>query len=89
MSNDKEIVERTRRIETRITKIGNALGIDVGGARPVWRPDGTILLPSPGCSLTEILKAIPSMHQDDVDVFVGADYLATIVRDCENGANLT
>jgi hypothetical protein len=82
MEPERETLERVRRIETRITKIGNSLGIDVGGGKPVWHPEGRILLPSPNCSLGEVLKAIPDSERDnDVDIYVAGDYLATIFID--------
>lgn len=78
--NDREILDRTRRIETRLTVLAKALGINVGGGTPVWNEEsGRIQAPSPNCSLSECLKVIPpGMKDNDIDVYVGHDYLLTI-----------
>ena len=43
----REVRDRMRRVETRVTKIGRFLGVDVGGGQPIWRAhDKTVLIPT-------------------------------------------
>jgi hypothetical protein len=71
-----EVLDRSRRIETRITKIGRAMDVDVGGGRPVW-VDGRVTVPTPNCSIGECLKAVPGDwdQSEEIEVFTGDDYL--------------
>lgn len=80
---EQETLDRVRRIETRITKIGQAMGVDVGGGRPIWlEGDKHVAVPSPNCSIGEIMKVVPQEHRHlDIPVFVGSDYLMTIFVD--------
>lgn len=79
--NLREVVDRVRRIETRVTKIGEHFDIDVGGGKPMWR-DGKVIVPSPNCSVGAILKIIPeSVGAQDVDVYIKGDYLFTLFVD--------
>ena len=76
----KEILDRVRRTETRVTKIGRAMGVDVGGGVPTL-VNGRINVPSPNCSIGEIAKLLEAGVSNSVvgtQVFVGDDYLATI-----------
>jgi hypothetical protein len=83
MMHDREIVDRVRRIETRITKIGEHLDVDVGGGKPVWdSPSGRVVIPTPNCSIGAVLKVIPEDRRTkEVDVFVKGDYLLTLFVD--------
>ena len=54
-----EIVERTRRTETRLTKYMESKGFDSRVQRAVWTRFGTVAVPSPAIAFTDILKAIP------------------------------
>lgn len=76
---NKEILDRTRRIETRLTVLAKALGINVGGGSPVWNDEaGRVQVPSPNCSLAECMRVVPEgMRCNDIDVYVGDDYLMT------------
>jgi hypothetical protein len=77
----REVRDRMRRVETRVTKIGRFLGVDVGGGRPIWR-DGTVVVPTPNCAIGEMLKVIPDGAKGgDVDVYVNDDYLFTLFID--------
>jgi hypothetical protein len=53
-----EVHERTRRIETRLTRFMESMGVDAGGKRPVWG-DGVVFLPSLSCSVHQIMAVIP------------------------------
>lgn len=82
--NKDEVRDRVRRIETRITKVAEHFGIDVGGGKPVWDDaTGRIVIPTPNCSIGDVLKAIPDNHRrdKDIDVFVKGDYLLTLFVD--------
>lgn len=83
MMHDREILDRVRRTETRVTKIGRALGIDVGGGKPVWNDaDGKVVIPSPNCSIGDVLQAIPEGRRHvEIDVYVAEDYLLTLFVD--------
>lgn len=77
-SPEKETLDRVRRIETRITKIGNHMGVDVGGGTPSWCGDH-IVTSSANTSIKALVEAIPKSHHSSmVRVFVSDDYLATI-----------
>lgn len=54
----REVLDRLRRVETRVTTFMIAQGFDVAVTPPIWN-EGTITLPSMGCSLRDILKAVP------------------------------
>jgi hypothetical protein len=82
MMHEKEIVDRTRRIETRLTKIGRAMGIDVGGGQPTWDDEHRrVVLPTPNCSVESMLKIIPPGVAEDVDVYVHSEYLFSLFID--------
>jgi hypothetical protein len=80
-----ELLQRVRRIETRVTQLLVAAGID-SGKKPVFvaGPPGstsaTILLPSPHSSMKEILDNIPEKWEGPVEVMIGTIVVATITR---------
>jgi hypothetical protein len=61
----QEIMDRTRRIETRLTRFMEAQGFDTQVQRPQWLPPqeagaaGAILLPTPATSLRDCLDVVP------------------------------
>lgn len=61
MANDpiKELMDRTRRIEIRLTRLMEALDVDSGVFRPLW-DDGVIRLASPLASVKDCLAIIPT-----------------------------
>lgn len=76
----QEAVDRARRIETRITKVANHLGVDAGGKMPELSADRTrILVPSRKTSIDDILLVAPG--DQSVEVYCGNDYLFTLVDD--------
>ena len=70
-----EIAGRSRRMETKVTKIANHLGVDAGGARPVWVSPGRIEIPSRDCSLQQCLAAVPHPWTEDVTIWIKDDYV--------------
>lgn len=76
----RESLDRIRRIETRVTRVANHLGVDSGNAKPEFR-DGNLHVASKKCSIDELLNAIPDSHIDEeVDVYQGDDQLMVVIR---------
>jgi hypothetical protein len=71
-----EIADRARRIETRVTKVANHLGIDAGGEKP-YLMDGVMYVPSMKVSLQDIVEA---MGATDVPIplYCGADFVVKL-----------
>lgn len=74
-----EIVDRCRRMETRLTKFLEAQGFDTGTRRPYWK-DGTVVIPSADTSMRQILETIPRdwLRDEEVYVSVKGDVVASI-----------
>lgn len=78
-----EVLQRVRRIETRLTQTMLVLGINTSAQKPEFDADnGTITLPSPHTSMREILENIPTTWDGPVGVFVGDRQVVTLYR-CE------
>lgn len=82
----KEILSRTRRIETRLTQFMIAQGVDTFSQKAAFAPSqdsnvGHIAAPSGHCSIKELLDSVPEGWHGRVDVFVGGDRLTTLVVD--------
>jgi hypothetical protein len=67
-SDMKEVVDRCRRMETRLTRFLESQGFDTQVKRATWRGDGTIIVPSPSVALKEVLATIPSTWSRDVAI---------------------
>lgn len=65
-----EAVERTRRIETRLTRYLTAIGHETGSRKPLWLGDGIVEAPSLGVSLLECVAAVPPEWDRDDEVTV-------------------
>jgi hypothetical protein len=72
MQNDPltEIRDRTRRIETRLTRYLESTGFDVQVQRPLWNNNGTIRVPSKACSLNDCLSVVPDSWDPEVEINV-------------------
>lgn len=57
-ANMLEILQRSRRIETRLTRLLETEGISTGIQRPWWMDD-RVMIPSPMTTIDAILKVIP------------------------------
>lgn len=77
--NSVEILARSKRIETKVSKLMERLGFaDDAGDRPEWE-DGSVKIPSMEVSFKQILEAIPKswtgpvliMHQRSVVAALG------------------
>lgn len=76
----REALDRTRRIETRITKIGRHLNVDVGGGRPVYQPENKrVTLPSLNCSIGEVLECAGGAGAF-VQVYINDEFLGTLQK---------
>lgn len=66
----KEITDRCRRMETRLTKFLEAQGFDTQVRRPVFLTSGEIQIPSISCSITECLSVVPPDWDAEKEIFV-------------------
>lgn len=74
----EEIFDRTKRIETRTTKVANHLGIETGATRSKYE-NGQLQVTSRKVSLDELMSLIPPNQKHEiVDVVCNGDLLATI-----------
>lgn len=75
---EQEMLDRSRRIETRVTKLGIAQGVEMGGGRPVWNGN-RIDIPSRNCSIGDIMQSIPpDQRHRQIPIYVGGDYIAEL-----------
>jgi len=75
----QEILDRTRRMETRLTKFLEEQGFDTKVRRPVWR-SGEIIIPSMACSFKDAMSVVPDtwgpdrpiaiVHHDEVTAYL-------------------
>lgn len=57
---DKEVRDRVRRIETRLTKLLRHLGLDEQGSMPEWNDSQeNVQVPSTAVALKDVIAAIP------------------------------
>lgn len=80
----QETLERTRRIETRLTKLSVAMGVHTQAQAPEYK-DGKIYLPSIHTSLKEILDALPGDASGSTKVYLGDQLVARV----DGARNLT
>ena len=65
-----EIVQRCRRMETRLTRLLETEGIQTGIQRPWWSEDSKVMLPSPMTTIDAILKVIPEGWPQTIQVIL-------------------
>lgn len=65
----KEIADRCRRMETRLTKFLEIQGFDTKTQKPVWK-HGVIDIPSMLCGVSDILAVVPSDWNRDDELIV-------------------
>lgn len=77
----QESVDRTRRIETRLTKYLTSIGFETGAKRPEW-VDGAIEAPSVATSLADLLSVIPEGwgEEDEVTVMFRGQPIGGILK---------
>ena len=78
----KEAAERTRRIETRLTKWLVAQGFETGSSMPIWYDDGVVEVPSRATSLADCLAVIPEDWDRDYEITVmfGGHVLGVVLK---------
>jgi hypothetical protein len=74
----REIRDRLRRIETKVTNFLEANGFDTKNQKPVYS-GGQLVVPSIQCTLAEVLMAIPD-NQGRVDVYNGTDFVCVVEK---------
>jgi len=84
---EQRIEERLKRIETRITTLSLALGVEVPCRQPVFEPGAhgsmaasRLTLLSINSSVRDLLSVIPADHSGMVDVRVGDNWVMTLSR---------
>lgn len=83
MSTDEsvaEILARTRRMETRLTKFMAHQGFDAGAKRPALFGD-KVLAPGYHTTIADLFATVPEDQRDDpngFDVYIGDRWVATI-----------
>ena len=65
----QESVDRTRRIETRLTKYLAHLGFETGARKPVWA-GGVVEVPSPSTSLVDCLSVVPDAWDREGEIAI-------------------
>lgn len=75
----EEIVDRLRRVETRLTRFMEANGFDTEAARPVLHR-GAITIPNISVSLKDTLETIPKDNTDNVALYLDGYIIAWIRR---------
>lgn len=77
---EKEMVDRLRRIETRLTKYMLTQGFDTQSQKPTWLGDGVIDIPSRSCALSDCLEAIPAdwVKDEGVTILCKGQFVADI-----------
>jgi hypothetical protein len=75
-----EVLQRCRRIETRLTRFLETEGIQTGIQRPWWA-DGKVMIPSPMTTIDAILDCIPEGWSNRVEILLKEDDGFTIICD--------
>ena len=78
-----EIRDRTRRIETRVTRYMADQGFDTQTRKPKFdRANMALELPSPSIAVNACIDAIPDDIKPGVlvDLYVGEDYIGAICK---------
>lgn len=66
---EKEVLDRLRRIETRVTKYLQEQGFDTQSQKCRWDPTGIVHIPSTKVALQEIVEVIPAdARNEDIEV---------------------
>ena len=63
-----EILSRCRRMETRLTRGLEALGVNTEAQKPIWNAaDGSVHIPSLYASIKDIKAVIPADYIEKID----------------------
>lgn len=75
----EELLDRVRRIETRLTRYMTENGFDTHAQRPRYYPTRqALVVPSRNVSLADCLRALPDGVKS-VEVFIGRDRIAQLI----------
>jgi hypothetical protein len=80
MSEDEvlnEVLDRVRRLETRVTAFLEANGYDTRVRRPLFK-DGGVFVQSAATSISEVLSSIPKWHNGLTPIILGEEILCDI-----------
>ena len=76
-----EILDRSRRIESRLTSFINKCGFTPNGKKPIWNEaDLSVTIQSRETALDEILGVIPDHVTDDVAIVFAEKTFCVIAR---------
>ena len=72
----REILDRARRTETRVTKISLALRVNPGVEKPYWS-NRSVVVPSRDCPISDISVTVPIDWPSDreFEVVIGSDHV--------------
>jgi hypothetical protein len=63
----RELRDRMRRVETRLTKFLQSQGFDTMSQQPLWK-DGVVDVPSMSCSIKDVMSVIPGDWDSDIAI---------------------
>lgn len=72
-----ELVDRTRRTETRLTKYLQERGFDTQTIKPIWL-SGVVAVPSRHCAISDIREVVPAGWDGPVILRCKGDYIGQI-----------
>lgn len=85
----KEVLDRVRRMETRLTRYLESQGFDTKTRKPYWKADGTVVIPSLATSIADCLAVVPKDWLDSSAIFIvhkGAEVMEFFLLEKESGA---
>lgn len=65
----KEIADRCRRMETRLTKFLESQGFETKVKKPEWQA-GSVEVPSTACAIKDIVAAVPADWDTEDEIIV-------------------
>ena len=74
----KEIYDRVRRVETRLTSFFGFMGFETNAKKPIWtvvNERGTIIVPTDMVALKEILATVPEYWDREVEVWCKGNFI--------------
>lgn len=75
----KELLDRVKRTETKVTKVALHFGVDAGQERPFVQGD-TIIVPNAKTTLEEVIMAIPPDDVEPFRIYRGDVFIGTFSR---------
>jgi hypothetical protein len=75
----KEMTDRLRRMETRLTRFMEAMGFDTEVRRPQFR-DGLLDLPTDAASVRDCLAAVPAHWHGPIELIHKGHVIAVLTK---------